>query len=120
MRRLARILTLTMLIGGLLVLMASAAFAQDGDTANPAVTFAEVAVTIGAAALIVEKIVERLRVAFVFLHGTAVNVLAVGLGFAAAYGFDLTMGAAASEFIDKLFAALIVGLGAGKVNDVTD
>lgn len=120
MRRLARLLTLAVLIGGLLVLMASAAFAQDGETPAPAVdSFAAVAVQIAAAALVVQKIVERAKASFAFLKGTVISVAAVGLGFAAAYGFDLSVGATGSEFIDKLFAALTVGLGAGTINDVT-
>lgn len=119
MRRLARVLTLMVLVGGLLVLLASAAFAQDGETPAPVVdSFAAVAVQLAAAALVVQKIVERLKTAFGFLTGTKISIVAVGLGFAAAYGFDLSVGATGSELVDKLFAALTVGLGAGTINEV--
>ena len=120
MRRTFRLLMLALIVGGLLVLWAIPAFAQDGETGVPADSIGFVAVTIAAAAVVVQKIIERLKVAFTFLQGTVISVVAVALGVAAAYGFDLSVGATGSEFIDKLFAALTVAFGAGTINDFTE
>lgn len=114
-----RLLILGLLVAGLLLLVAAPAFAQDGSE-TAAEGFGAIAVQLAAASLVVEKIIQSLKNHFGFLNGTAISVVAVGLGFAAAYGFELTVGASGSEFIDKLFAALSVFGGSSLIFETTD
>lgn len=115
-----RLLMLGLLVVGLLLLVAAPAFAQDGTETTDGPDAVEVVVTVAAASLVVEKIIQALKGAFGFLKGSLISVVAIGLGFAAAYGFELTVGAGGSEFIDKAFAALTVFAGSSLIFEKTD
>jgi hypothetical protein len=85
----------------------------------------ETVAALGVLAVVVEKVIERLRVNIPTLQGTAVTAVAVGLGFAAAWGWDLQgftdiLGRANTNvWVDYAFTGAAVGLGAGFVNDLT-
>lgn len=79
-----------------------------------------------AAAVITQKIVERVRAAFPALDGYAVNLVAIGFGMLFSFGFGLALfaalgesaGVAPNQYVDQFLTGVAIGFGAGFVADI--
>jgi len=86
-----------------------------------------------AMAIVIQKIVERLRVDLLghFLNGWKVSLLSIGLGLVVAWSSGMEMFAAASAselpgfsfdlvwWMDRVLTGISLGLGAGFIADLT-
>jgi hypothetical protein len=72
------------------------------------------------AAVVVQKLVERLKVQFPVLKGSLVSLVSYAFGGLFAFGFDqrFDLIGSAEPWVQRSFAALAIGAGAGFLADI--